>query len=150
MPQQRINTRPLEDLTVIDLTQALAGPYGTLLLAGLGARVIKVENPAAPDSCRTNAPYLGRDGVKLVRGGEDDVSLSAINRLRNKLGVTLNLKHPRGRAVFADLLRHADVVVENFSRGTADRLGEHNSAVYGELLGYPPELINGLRAEGVI
>ncbi len=53
--------RPLEDLTVVDLPQALAGPYATFLLAGLGARVIKVENPAAPGSCRTNARCASGD-----------------------------------------------------------------------------------------
>jgi crotonobetainyl-CoA:carnitine CoA-transferase CaiB-like acyl-CoA transferase len=67
-----------------------------LLLAGLGARVIKIENPTSGDTCRTNAPYLGATGAKLMREQADDISISAINRLRNKLGVTLNLKHPRG------------------------------------------------------
>jgi CoA:oxalate CoA-transferase len=115
--------RPLEDVTVLDLTTALAGPFATLLVAGLGAKVIKIENPLNPDSCRENAPYLGANGATLTREHADDVSISAINRLRNKLGVTLNLKHPEAKAVFADLLRKADVVVENFSRGTMDRLG---------------------------
>jgi CoA:oxalate CoA-transferase len=116
-------TRPLEDVTVLDLTTALAGPFATMLLAGLGARVIKIENPANPDSCRENAPYLGAQGATLSRQHPDDVSISAINRLRNKLGVTLNLKHPEAQGVFTDLLRKADIVVENFSRGTLDRLG---------------------------
>ncbi len=116
-------TRPLEDVTVLDLTTALAGPFATMLLAGLGARVIKIENPASPDTCRENAPYLGSDGATLARQHPDDVSVSAINRLRNKLGVTLNLKNPEAQSVFADLLKKADIVVENFSRGTMDRLG---------------------------
>ncbi|MBI2756561.1 MAG: CoA transferase [Chloroflexi bacterium] len=110
-------------MTVIDLTTALAGPYATFLLAGLGARVIKVENPAAGDTSRTNAPYLGREGIKLARDRDDDMSITNINRSRNKLGVTLNLKHPAAREVFADLVRDADIVVENFSRGTVERLG---------------------------
>src|SRR6266851_4633189 len=93
--------RPLEDLTVLDLTTALAGPFATLVLAGLGARVIKVEAQSRPDSSRTNAPYLGKSGLKLARGSADDVSLATINRLRNKLGITLNLKHPAAREVFA-------------------------------------------------
>jgi CoA:oxalate CoA-transferase len=58
--------RPLEGLTVIDLTRALAGPYATLLLAGLGARVIKVEEPHGGDG-RETAPFMGRDGVSLRR-----------------------------------------------------------------------------------
>jgi crotonobetainyl-CoA:carnitine CoA-transferase CaiB-like acyl-CoA transferase len=114
---------PLEGVTVLDLTIALAGPFATLLLAGLGARVIKVENPTAGDQARNNAPYLGATGAKLVREREDDISVSVLNRLRNKLGVTLNLKHPRAGAIFADLVRSSDVVVENFSHGVVDRLG---------------------------
>ncbi|MFN0124647.1 MAG: CaiB/BaiF CoA transferase family protein [Blastocatellia bacterium] len=114
---------PLAGLTVLDLTTALAGPFATLLLGGLGARVIKIENPGSGDTCRTNAPYLGAQGATLVREQAGDISISAINRLRNKLGVTLNLKHPRGREVFADLIRQADIVVENFSGGVMDRLG---------------------------
>jgi crotonobetainyl-CoA:carnitine CoA-transferase CaiB-like acyl-CoA transferase len=96
---------PLSDLTVLDLTVALAGPVATLLLAGLGARVIKIENPAGGDPSRDNAPYFGLGGVKLVRERDDDISVTAFNRLRNKLGVTLNLKHPRARDIFADLAR---------------------------------------------
>ena len=96
---------PLNDITVLDLTVALAGPVATLLLAGLGARVIKIENPAGGDPCRDNAPYFGVGGVKLVRERADDISVTAFNRLRNKLGVTLNLKHPRAREVFGDLAR---------------------------------------------
>jgi CoA:oxalate CoA-transferase len=114
---------PLAGLTVLDLTHALAGPFATFLLAGLGARVIKIENPGAPDPCRQNPPYLGEGGVSLRRTSENDVSVSALNRLRGKYGVTLNLKEPRGRDVFSDLVRRADIVVENFSAGTLERLG---------------------------
>lgn len=127
-----MNNTPLEDLTVLDLTTALAGPFATLLLAGLGAKVIKIENPiGGGDSCRTNAPYLGSEGATLARRHEDDISISAINRLRNKLGVTLNLKHPEARAVYADLIKTADVVVENFSRGALDRMGVGYAFVQG-------------------
>ncbi|MEO8592871.1 MAG: CoA transferase [Candidatus Solibacter sp.] len=115
--------KPLEGVTVLDLTTALAGPFATFLLAGLGARVIKIENPLGPDTCRTNAPYLGEHGASLAPEREGDISVSAINRLRNKQAVTLNLKQPEALGVFADLVRNADMVVENFSRGTLDRLG---------------------------
>jgi len=115
--------RPLEDVTVLDLTTALAGPFGTLILAGLGARVIKIENPLAVDSCRENPPYLGKNGATLVRRNPDDISVSAINRLRNKQAITLNLKSPKAREVFADLVKRADVIFENFSRGAMNRLG---------------------------
>lgn len=115
--------RPLEGITILDLTTALAGPYATLILAGLGARVIKVENPRNPDSARTNLPYLGREGLKVTREHDDDLSLAMLERGRNKEAVTLNMKHPEGRALFLDLVKHADAVVENYSAGVADRLG---------------------------
>jgi crotonobetainyl-CoA:carnitine CoA-transferase CaiB-like acyl-CoA transferase len=134
----------LGDLTVLDLTVALAGPVATLLLAGLGARVIKIENPAGGDPSRDNAPYFGLGGVKLARERPDDISVTAYNRLRNKLGVTLNLKHPRSHEVFADLVRKADLVVENFTPGTLDQLGAGYEAarrvnpriVYGSISGF--------------
>jgi crotonobetainyl-CoA:carnitine CoA-transferase CaiB-like acyl-CoA transferase len=114
---------PLAGVTVLDLTHALAGPFASFLLAGLGARVIKIEHPASPDPCRQNPPYLGQGGVRLSRSHADDVSVSALNRLRGKYGITLDLKRPQARDVFADLLRQADVVLDNFSAGTLDRLG---------------------------
>jgi CoA:oxalate CoA-transferase len=114
---------PLADVVVLDLTIALAGPFASALLAGLGARVIKIEGPDTPDTSRSNAPYLGKHGVTLTRQDATDVSISALNRLRNKQGVRLNLKHPRARDVFADLLRKSDVLVENYSQGTLERLG---------------------------
>jgi CoA:oxalate CoA-transferase len=140
---------PLEDITVLDLTTALAGPFATLLLAGLGAKVIKIENPiGGGDTCRSNAPYLGSEGGTLARRHADDISVSALNRLRNKLGVTLNLKHPDARPVYADLVRTADVIVENFSRGTLDRLG----AGYGFAQEINPRIvycsITGFGSEG--
>jgi crotonobetainyl-CoA:carnitine CoA-transferase CaiB-like acyl-CoA transferase len=114
---------PLAGVRVIDLTRALAGPFCTLALAGLGADVIKVEDPSGGDISRGNAPYVGEDGITLVASGPEDFSLSILNRCRGKRSLTLNLKHPEAREVFADLVRGADVVVENFSSGTADRLG---------------------------
>lgn len=116
--------QPLAGRVVVDLTTALAGPYATLLLAGLGATVIKVENPATGgDSSRNNAPYVGRDGLNLARRHDDDLSVSMLLRGRNKLSVTLDLKNPRSRAVFTDLVRDADVLVENYSPGVTERLG---------------------------
>ena len=123
LPDSETTTRPLENVTVLDLTTALAGPYATFLLGSLGARVIKIENRWGPDSCRGNAPYLGQCGVSLSRKDENDISISALNRLRNKEAITLNLKHADAREVYADLVRKADLVVDNFSRGTLDRMG---------------------------
>ena len=85
MQDQTSLPRPLAGITVLDLTIALAGPFATLLLSGLGAKVIKVENPLKGDPGRDNSPYLGRDGAKLVKENADDISVSALNRLRNKL-----------------------------------------------------------------
>lgn len=144
------DSRPLEDITVLDLTTALAGPYATLLLAGLGARVIKIENPSNPDSCRTNAPYVGPGGAHLTREHPEDISVSAMNRLRNKKAVTLNLKHPQGRAIFERLVAKADILVENFSRGALDRMG----AGYADVQRINPRLLYcsitgfGARGEG--
>jgi CoA:oxalate CoA-transferase len=115
---------PLEGLTVLDATGALAGPYCTLLLAGLGARVIKVESPdGTSDPTRRNSPYFGRDGVGVERVHDDDMSIGALDRSRGKLGITLDLKHPGAQDVVADLVRAADVFVENWSPGVAHRLG---------------------------
>ncbi len=131
MPNRNEAPRPLEDITVLDLTTALAGPFATFLLAGLGARVIKIENPLGPDTCRSNAPYVGEHGPSLAREYEDDISVSALNRLRNKQAITLNLKHPEARELFADLVRKSDMLVENFSRGTLDRIGAGYSCSSG-------------------
>lgn len=114
---------PLADVTVLDLTSALAGPFCTLQLAGLGARVIKVEPPGTGDGNRNQPPYLGREGVSVVRRHADDISIGFLNRSRNKLSITLDLKAPGADEVFADLVRVSDVVMNNFSPGTADRLG---------------------------
>ncbi|SDF46540.1 Crotonobetainyl-CoA:carnitine CoA-transferase CaiB [Lentzea fradiae] len=141
--------QPLAGRTVVDLTTALAGPYATLVLGGLGARVIKVENPrTGGDSSRGNSPYLGKDGLGLRRVHPDDMSVSMLLRGRNKESVTLDLKHPEGRGVLADLVRHADVLVENYSAGVTDRLGIGPAA----MLAVNPRLvytsISGFGAQG--
>lgn len=142
------SARPLEGLTVLDMTIALAGPFATLLLAGLGARVIKVENPSGGDPCRNNAPYLGVDGATLTKHHEDDISISALNRLRGKLGITLNLKEQRAQSILVDLVGKSDILVENFSRGTLERLG----AGYKQCKEINPRLIycsiSGFGSEG--
>ncbi|MHA6667867.1 CaiB/BaiF CoA transferase family protein [Homoserinimonas sp. A447] len=117
-------SQPLGGKIVIDLTTALAGPYATLLLAGLGARVIKVENPSrGGDSSRNNSPYVTAEGLSVVRTSDDDMSVSMMLRGRNKQSMTLNMKHPDSRAVFFDLVAKADIVVENYSAGVTKRLG---------------------------
>lgn len=119
-----MSTRPLDGVVVLDLTTALAGPYATLLLAGLGARIVKIENPATGgDAARNNSPYLTPEGLDLSRGAESNLSVSILSRGRNKESITLDLKNPRGKDLFLDLVRHADIVVENFSAGVTQRLG---------------------------
>jgi crotonobetainyl-CoA:carnitine CoA-transferase CaiB-like acyl-CoA transferase len=108
----RCALRPLDDLTVIDLTRALAGPYCTLMLGDYGARVIKVESPEGGDDTRGWGPPFIH--------GESSYFLG-INR--NKQSLTLNLKHPAGQEILRQLLRRADVLVENFRAGTMERLG---------------------------
>lgn len=150
--------RPLEGLRVIDLTRALAGPYATLLLAGLGAQVIKIEDPIGGDMARANSPYIGRDGISVERKYDDDVSLSHLTRGRGKYGISLNLKKPESKAVFADLVRNADIVVENFTAGTADRLGVGYAAareanpgiIYCSLSGFGADDSEGGKAMDVI
>jgi crotonobetainyl-CoA:carnitine CoA-transferase CaiB-like acyl-CoA transferase len=111
--------RPLDDLLVVDLTRALAGPYCTMMLADLGARVVKVETPQGGDDTRGWGPPF--------YDGESAYFLS-INRNKQSLG--LNLKDPRGRDLALRLIRRADVLVENFRPGAMDRLGLGYAAVH--------------------
>lgn len=150
--------RPLEGLRVIDLTRALAGPYATLILAGLGAEIIKVEDPKGGDLARENSPYVGRDGVTVMRNHDDDLSVSHLTRARGKHGVSLNLKSPEAPEVFADLVRTADIVFENFTSGTADRLGVGYAAakaanprvIYCSLSGFGAGGADGSKAMDVL
>lgn len=103
----------LQDITILDLSRVLAGPYATMLLGDLGARVVKVERPGHGDDTRQWGP-------PFTKSGESAYYLS-INR--NKQSITLNLKHPVGQEVLRALVRQADVLVENFKVGTMDRLG---------------------------
>ena len=119
----RSHPRPLEGLRVLDLTVALAGPYGALLLGGLGAEVIHIESPQGGDVARTNPPFVGSRGVNLGIRADDEVSLTIINRGRNKKSVTLDLKSEKGRELFFRLARKSDIVIENMSEGAANRLG---------------------------
>jgi formyl-CoA transferase len=116
-------TKPLEGIRVLDLTVALAGPYGSLLLGGLGAEVIRVESPGGGDIARNNPPYVNQDGIHFGTRQPDDVSLSILNRARNKKSITLDLKSEQGRALFLRLAQECDVLIENASEGATARLG---------------------------
>ena len=102
----------LDGVTVLDLTRVLSGPYCTMMLADMGARVVKVEQPGKGDDTRAWGPPF--------QAGESAYFLS-INR--NKESITLNLKHPDGRRVLDALIERADVLVENFRPGTLERMG---------------------------
>src|SRR5712691_7288987 len=103
---------PLEGITVLDLTRVLSGPYCTMLLADLGARVIKIEQPGKGDDTRAwGPPFLN---------GESAYFLS-INR--NKESVTLDFKEPEGREVLERLIAKSDAVIENFRPGTLEKVG---------------------------
>ena len=106
----------LSDVTVLDLGQVIAMPFCTMLLADLGARVIKVESR---DRGRERLSL----GIKRTRQGAEERVEAAQYRERNKLAITLELKTPRGVELFKELVAHADVVTENFSVGTMERLG---------------------------
>ena len=116
-------SRPLEGIRVLDLTVALSGPYGAMLLGGLGADVIRVESPGGNDIARSNPPFVGTDGIHFGNAGVDDMALCLLNRGRNKRNISLDLKHPRGRELLLQLVDQVDVVFENMSEGTAERLG---------------------------
>ncbi|WP_426228209.1 CaiB/BaiF CoA transferase family protein [Pseudarthrobacter sp. DSP2-3-2b1] len=125
-----MNAKPLDGTIVLDLTTALSGPYATMLLASLGARVIKIENPqTGGDSSRNNAPYVTKEGISLQRSSSEDMSLSMMLRGRNKESVLLDLKSGTGREVFLELASQAHVVVENYSPGVTRRLGIDYDAV---------------------
>ncbi|ALX65966.1 CaiB/BaiF CoA transferase family protein [Microbacterium sp. XT11] len=105
----------LAGVTVIDLSRVLAGPYAAQMLADLGATVIKVENPRDPDVSRGFPPYL--------TDGEEEFSAYYAQYNRGKLGVGIDLATPEGKEVLKDLVRGADVLVENFRPGTMEKLG---------------------------
>ncbi|WP_250454556.1 CaiB/BaiF CoA-transferase family protein [Caballeronia sp. ATUFL_M2_KS44] len=115
--------KPLQGIRVLDLTVALAGPYGSLLLGGLGAEVIRVESPGGSDIARSNPPYVGKEGIHFGVRREEEVSLTILNRARNKKSITLDLKSEQGLALFMDLVKECDVVIENASEGATARLG---------------------------
>ena len=103
---------PLAGLTVLDLSRVLSGPYCTMLLADMGARVVKIEQPGRGDDTRAwGPPFVGTESAYFL----------SINR--NKESVTLDFKEPRGREILDRLLERADVLVENFRPGALDRLG---------------------------
>ncbi len=104
-------TLALEGIRILDLTRVLAGPYATMILADLGAEVIKLELPGRGDDARAFPPYVAGESAYFM----------SLNR--NKRSMTLNLKQEAGKQLFRDLIKKVDVVVENFRPGAMKRLG---------------------------
>ncbi|HEY4985925.1 MAG TPA: CoA transferase, partial [Bradyrhizobium sp.] len=117
--------KALEGITVLDLTHMLAGPYGTMLLADMGARTIKIEPPAKGEGTRRlleHSPAYSRDGMGAY----------FLTLCRNKESVAIDLKTPEGLELFYGLVKRADVVFSNFGAGVTSRLKidfEHLSAI---------------------
>jgi crotonobetainyl-CoA:carnitine CoA-transferase CaiB-like acyl-CoA transferase len=137
---------PLDGINVLDLTRVLSGPYCTMLLADMGARVIKIEQPGKGDDTRAwGPPFLYPSGHKPPAGspdGGESAYFLSINR--NKESVTLDFKHAEGRALLERLIAKSDVVVENFRPGTLTKLGldyktlapRHPRLVYCSISGF--------------
>jgi crotonobetainyl-CoA:carnitine CoA-transferase CaiB-like acyl-CoA transferase len=113
----------LEGVVVLDLTRFFSGPQCTLLLAGMGAEVIKIDDPKGGDPIAFAPPWDGPGGVSLTRKSAKDMGLAYLKRQRGKKSVTLDLKSAEGLAIFLEMVKKADVVVENFRAGVSSRLG---------------------------
>ena len=101
----------LEGITVLDCTQVMAGPFCTMLLADMGADVIKIEKPTGDDSRRMGPPFINGESAAFL----------GINR--NKKSIVLDFKRDLDRDVFRRMAQYADVVAENFKPGVMERLG---------------------------
>jgi crotonobetainyl-CoA:carnitine CoA-transferase CaiB-like acyl-CoA transferase len=126
----------LDGLRVLDVTQMLAGPFCTMMLADQGAEVIKIEPPEG-DGVRQMGPFLADDALRAFGGYFQSVN-------RNKLSIALDLKRAEGRAIFLKLAERAHVVVENYRAGVLDRLGigydtlraQNRRLVYASIRGF--------------
>lgn len=117
----------LSGVRVLDLTRVLAGPFSTMMLADLGAEIIKIEVPGTGDDSRAFGPF---------KNGESSYYM---NLNRNKKGITLNLKSQQGKEIFLELVKKADVVMENYRPGTMEKLG----LGYEELKKVNPGIVYG-------
>jgi len=103
--------KALEGITILDLTRVLAGPYCSMLLADMGANIIKIERPKTGDDTRVYEPIVNGESAYYM------------NLNRNKRSMTLDLKNPDGKALFMELVKKSDVVLENYRPGVMERLG---------------------------
>ena len=118
---------PLDGLTVLDLTRILSGPFCTMMLADLGADVVKVEQPVTGDPARGNGPFLTTDAqgnqIAAEAQGDDVYSSYFMSINRGKRSIAIDLARPEGRELMLSLAEKADVIVENFRPGTMQKLG---------------------------
>lgn len=117
----------LEGVKVLDLTRVLAGPYCGMIFADMGAEVIKLEVPGKGDDSRRYVPQVNGESAYYM------------NLNRNKKGITLNLKDPKGKEIFLELVKNVDILIENFRPGTMKKLGLD----YEELRKVNPALVYG-------
>jgi len=101
----------LSGIRVLDLTRVLAGPFCTMLLGDMGAEIIKIEAPGQGDDSRRYPPFIGKESAYFM------------NLNRNKKSLVLNLKNPKAKKIFLDLVEKSDVILENFRPGTMEKLG---------------------------
>ena len=113
----------LDGIVVLDLTRFFSGPQCTLFLAGMGAEVIKIDDPRSGDPTAFAPPFDGPRGISFERRSDRDMGLAYLKRARGKKSITLDLKSAQGRAIFLLMVARADIVMENFSAGVASRLG---------------------------
>ena len=117
------DVRPLEGIRVLAVTVYLAGPFLGMTLARFGAEVIKIEMPGTGDPIRAIGPFTGPEGNHPDKRSDDDVSMRFLKRSEGVKSVTLNLKAPEGKRLFLELARQSDVLIENLSPGSMQRLG---------------------------
>lgn len=122
----------LNGVVILDLTRVLAGPYCGMIMSDLGAKVIKIERPVVGDDSRAYGPY--QNGESIYYAGLN----------RGKIGITLNLKDEKGKEIFKDMVRKANIVIENYRPGTMEKLGlgynvlkqVNPSIIYGSVSGF--------------
>ena len=108
---EKIEGGALSGIRVLDLTRVLAGPFCTMLLGDMGAEIVKIEVPGQGDDSRRYPPFIGEESAYFM------------NLNRNKKSLVLDLKHPKAKEIFLNLVEHSDVVLENFRPGTMEKLG---------------------------
>jgi crotonobetainyl-CoA:carnitine CoA-transferase CaiB-like acyl-CoA transferase len=114
---------PLRGVRVLDVTRFYSGPFSTLMLAGFGAEVIRIDEPGRGDPTMTGPPFVGTSGVSFERQNDSDLGIAYLKRCRGKKSITLNMRSKEGMELYRELLRKSDVLVENLRPGAAERLG---------------------------